>query len=144
MSKTQRTPAHVQEDPAQSLPMKVDVKIGSIRPEGNVRAYASVNLNDCFAIRNVKVVDSSKGLFIAMPSYKAGNGEYKDICFPVTKEFREQSITPLSMPTIRLSRRASGKEEHRLILKHRDRHPACVWDNPGKIYAYIYGDDDHE
>lgn len=90
MSKTQRTPAHVQEDPAQSLPMKVDVKIGSIRPEGNVRAYASVNLNDCFAIRNVKVVDSSKGLFIAMPSYKAGNGEYKDICFPVTKEFREQ------------------------------------------------------
>ena len=74
----------------QPIPMKVDVKIGSIRPEGNVRAYASVNLNDCFAIRNVKVVDSSKGLFVAMPSYKAGNGEYKDICFPVTKEFREQ------------------------------------------------------
>ena len=89
MSKTQTTPAPVPENPAQSLPMKVDVKIGSIRPEGNVRAYASVNLNDCFAIRNVKVVDSSKGLFIAMPSYKAGNGEYKDICFPVTKEFRE-------------------------------------------------------
>jgi stage V sporulation protein G len=74
----------------QPMPMKVDVKISSIRPEGNVRAYASINLNDCFAIRNVKVVDSSKGLFIAMPSYKAGNGEYKDICFPVTKEFREQ------------------------------------------------------
>jgi len=74
----------------QPLPMKVDVKISSIRPEGNVRAYASINLNDCFAIRNVKVVDSSKGLFIAMPSYKAGNGEYKDICFPVTREFREQ------------------------------------------------------
>jgi stage V sporulation protein G len=34
--------------------------------------------------------NSSKGLFVAMPSYKAGNGEYKDICFPVTKEFREQ------------------------------------------------------
>lgn len=89
MSKT-HTPAQVQENPAQPLPMKVDVKISSIRPEGNVRAYASVNLNDCFAIRNVKVVDSSKGLFIAMPSYKAGNGEYKDICFPFTKEFREQ------------------------------------------------------
>ncbi|HAP5500119.1 TPA: SpoVG family protein [Enterococcus faecalis] len=74
----------------QPMSMKVDVKISSIRPEGNVRAYASINLNDCFAIRNVKVVDSSKGLFIAMPSYKAGNGEYKDICFPITKEFREQ------------------------------------------------------
>ena len=56
----------------------------------NIRAIASVNLNDCFAIRNVKVMDSTKGLFVAMPSYKAGNSEYKDICFPVTKEFREQ------------------------------------------------------
>lgn len=75
---------------SQTTPMKIDVKIGSIHPDGNVRAYASVNLNDCFAIRNLKIVDSTKGLFIAMPSYKAGSGEYKDICFPVTKEFREQ------------------------------------------------------
>ena len=89
MRKTQSA-ANTAQEAEQLVPMKVDVKIGSIRPEGNVRAYASVNLNDCFAIRNVKVVDSSKGLFIAMPSYKAGNGEYKDICFPVTKEFREQ------------------------------------------------------
>ena len=75
---------------SQTKSMKIDVKIGSIHPDGNVRAYASVNLNDCFAIRNIKIVDSTKGLFIAMPSYKAGSGEYKDICFPVTKEFREQ------------------------------------------------------
>lgn len=94
MPKAQKTDniAQVPEQAAaeQPIPMKVDVKIGSIRPEGSVRAYASVNLNDCFAIRNVKVMDSTKGLFVAMPSYKAGNGEYKDICFPVTKEFREQ------------------------------------------------------
>lgn len=55
-----------------------------------MRAIASINLNDCFAIRNVKVVDSTKGLFVAMTSYKAGNGEYKDICFPVTAAFRQQ------------------------------------------------------
>lgn len=94
MSKTQataKTPKEALQTAAeQPMPMKVDVKISSIRPEGSIRAYASVNLNDCFAIRNVKVMDSTKGLFIAMPSYKAGNGEYKDICFPVTKEFREQ------------------------------------------------------
>ena len=93
MSKTQAAGKIPQESTQtaaeQPLPMRVDVKIGSIRPEGNIRAYASVNLNDCFAIRNVKIVDSSKGLFVAMPSYKSGN-EYKDICFPVTKEFREQ------------------------------------------------------
>jgi stage V sporulation protein G len=94
MSKAQATAKIPQESgqtaAEQPLPMKVDVKISSIRPEGNIRAYASINLNDCFAIRNVKVVDSSKGMFIAMPSYKAATGEYKDICFPVTKEFREQ------------------------------------------------------
>lgn len=94
MKKTQSADSTTQE-PVQAaaeqyMPLKVDVKISSIRPGGNVKAYASINLNDCFAIRNVKVVDSSKGLFIAMPSYKTGNGEYKDICFPVTKEFREQ------------------------------------------------------
>lgn len=88
MNEMQKTPAAAPENTA--LPMKVDVKIGSIRPEGNVKAYASVNLNGCFAIRNVKVLDSTKGLFVSMPSYKAGNGEYRDICFPVTKEFREQ------------------------------------------------------
>ncbi len=90
MKKTENTQAPAPESTAHSLPMKVDVKIGSIRPEGSVKAIASVNLNDCFAIRNVKVVDSSKGLFVAMPSYKAGNGEYKDICFPVPAAFRQQ------------------------------------------------------
>lgn len=95
MAKNMKAAAPEQADTAErtqtpAYPMKVDVKIGSIRPEGNVRAFASINLNDCLAIRNVKVMDSAKGLFVAMPSYKARNGEYKDICFPVTKEFREQ------------------------------------------------------
>lgn len=89
MKKTQTAPTAAPET-AQALPMKVDVKISSIRPEGSLRAIASVNLNDCFAIRNVKVMEGSNGLFAAMPSYKAGNGEYRDICFPITKEFRQQ------------------------------------------------------
>lgn len=88
MSEMQNMPTSASESPSQ--PLQVDVKIGSIRPEGNVKAYASVNLNGCFAVRNVKVLESSKGLFVSMPSYRAGNGEYRDICFPVTKEFREQ------------------------------------------------------
>ncbi len=50
---------------------------------------ASVNINGVFAVRGVKVLESNKGLFVAMPQYKVGN-EYKDICFPCTKESREQ------------------------------------------------------
>jgi stage V sporulation protein G len=75
---------------ASAYPMKYDVKINSIRPEGNPKAIASVNINDSFAIRSVKIMEGSNGLFVSMPSYKAGNGEYKDICFPCTKEAREQ------------------------------------------------------
>lgn len=65
---------------------KYDVKIHSIRPDGNPCATASVNIYGDFAVRGVKVMSGTKGLFISMPSYKAGNGEYKDICFPCTKE----------------------------------------------------------
>lgn len=70
-------------------PLKYDVKIHSIRPEGSLRATASVNINDAFAIRSVKVMEGSKGLFVSMPSYKSGNGEYKDICFPCTKDAKQ-------------------------------------------------------
>ena len=84
-------PVSAQGQPAQreQLPMKVDVKINTLRTDGPVLANASVNLNGCFAIRGVKVIDSEKGPFVSMPSYKSG-GEYRDICFPCTQEFHQQ------------------------------------------------------
>ena len=69
---------------------KYDVKIYSIHPEGSCKATASVNVYGDFAVRGVKVMEGSKGLFVSMPSYKAGNGEYKDICFPCTKEAKAE------------------------------------------------------
>jgi stage V sporulation protein G len=71
------------------LPMDYDVRIFGVKSSGAQRASASVNINGAFAIRGVKVLQSSKGLFVAMPQYKVGS-EYKDICFPCTKESREQ------------------------------------------------------
>ncbi|USF28532.1 Putative septation protein SpoVG [Firmicutes bacterium ASF500] len=73
----------------ETLPMQVDVKIHSLHASGPVLADASVNLNGCFAIRGVKVVEGSNGPFVSMPSYKGRDG-YKDICFPCTKEFHQQ------------------------------------------------------
>lgn len=70
--------------------MKLAVKINSIRSGQNPVAFASVNLGGCFAVHNIKIMDGSKGLFVNMPSYKDGKGEYRDICFPITKEFRER------------------------------------------------------
>lgn len=92
MAKAQTTSENPQGEVSQQdtpvLPMQYDVRIHSIQFDGPCRATASLNINGCFAVRGVKVMESSKGLFVSMPSYKAGNGEYKDICFPCTKDAR--------------------------------------------------------
>lgn len=70
----------------------VDTRIGAIYPpgtKGGVRAYASVTVDGCLGIQGVRVIEGREGLFVSMPSRKVGDG-YKEICFPVTKEFREQ------------------------------------------------------
>lgn len=71
------------------LPLQFDVRIHSIQPGESIKGTASVNINGAFAVRGVKIVEGSNGLFVSMPSYKAGN-EYKDICFPITPECRKQ------------------------------------------------------
>ena len=53
-------------------------------------AFASVTINDMFAVNNIRVVNSEKGLFVAMPQVKDNKGEYRDICFPVTADLRKQ------------------------------------------------------
>lgn len=69
--------------------MKIDVKIHALRTEGSRLADASVSLDDCFAIRGVRIINGTNGPFVSMPSYKSGN-EYRDICFPCTKEFKQE------------------------------------------------------
>ena len=78
------------EQAVQTKPLDFDVRIHSIKPNESIKGTASVNINGAFAIRGVKIIEGSNGLFVSMPSYKAGNGEYKDICFPCTKEARQQ------------------------------------------------------
>lgn len=73
----------------EQFPMQMDVRIRSLHTEGPVLANASVNLNGCFVIRGVKVMNSDSGPFVSMPRYKMRSG-YKDVCFPCTKEFRQQ------------------------------------------------------
>jgi len=104
---------------------KYDVKIHSIRPEGSCKATASVNVYGDFAVRGIKVMEGSKGLFVSMPSYKAGNGEYKDICFPCTKEAKAEFDKTVMMPISRLWPRGRPP--------HRKRNPP----NPGRSKASL-------
>lgn len=57
--------------------------------KSNCCAMVSVTLCDVFCITGIKIMDGSKGLFVCMPSNKDKKGEWHDICFPVTKEFRK-------------------------------------------------------
>lgn len=66
----------------------VNVKI--IESEnGKMKAIASVVLNDCFAIHDIRIIEGEKGLFIAMPSRKTSSGEYRDVAHPITPECRK-------------------------------------------------------
>ena len=71
----------------------VDVRITSMYPPGeagSIRGYASATIDSCIGIRGIKVVDGGeRGLFVSMPSRKTTEGD-KEVCFPVTAEFREQ------------------------------------------------------
>lgn len=51
-------------------------------------AYVTVTFDSCFVVHNVKIIEGKSGLFIAMPSRKTSNGEYKDVAHPISPEFR--------------------------------------------------------
>jgi stage V sporulation protein G len=70
--------------------MQFDVRIYPVKTDGALKANASVNINGFFAVSKIRVMEGSKGLFISMPQYKGQNGEYKDICFPCTKEAKAE------------------------------------------------------
>ena len=75
---------------AAPAPLKLDVSVRVIEPVKNLMGFASVKFNDCFVVENLKIVQGSKGLFVGMPSQPDGKGGYRDMAYPVTKEFRAQ------------------------------------------------------
>lgn len=67
-----------------------DVRIRKITKEGKMKAVVSITLDDEFVIHDIKVIEGEKGLFIAMPSRRAGDGEYRDIAHPINSDTREK------------------------------------------------------
>ncbi|MFZ5592592.1 MAG: septation regulator SpoVG [Desulfurispora sp.] len=66
-----------------------DVRVRKIIAEGKMKAIVSVTLDDMFVIHDVKVVEGQNGLFVAMPSRKTPDGEFRDIAHPITATARE-------------------------------------------------------
>ncbi|MCR4754130.1 MAG: septation regulator SpoVG [Lachnospiraceae bacterium] len=67
-----------------------NVRVRKITKEGKMKAVVSVTLDDEFVVHDIKVIEGEKGLFIAMPSKKSSDGEYRDIAHPINSSTREK------------------------------------------------------
>lgn len=71
--------------------MKItDVRVRKVAKEGKMKAVVSITLDDEFVVHDIKVIEGEKGMFIAMPSRKAADGEYRDIAHPINSGTRER------------------------------------------------------
>ena len=67
-----------------------DVRVRKVAKEGKLKAVVSITMDEEFVVHDIKVIEVEKGLFIAMPSKKAVDGEYRDIAHPINSETREK------------------------------------------------------
>ena len=70
-----------------------DVRIRKVAKEGKMKAVVSITIDNEFGVHDIKVIEGEKGLFIAMPSRKAADGEYRDIAHPINSDTRNMIQT---------------------------------------------------
>jgi len=67
-----------------------DVRIRRLSQEGKMRAIVSIILNEQFVVHDIRIIEGNNGLFVAMPSKRTPNGEFKDIAHPINSETRQK------------------------------------------------------
>ena len=67
-----------------------DIRVRRINKDGKMKAVCSITIDNVFVIHDIKVIEGEKGLFIAMPGKKTADGEFRDICHPITSETRDE------------------------------------------------------
>ena len=67
-----------------------DIRVRRIAAGGKMKAVVSITLDDDFVVHDIKVIEGEKGLFIAMPSKKTADGEYRDIAHPINSVTRDK------------------------------------------------------
>ena len=74
--------------------MKItDVRVRKMTQDSKMKAIVSITIDDEFVVHDIKVIEGEKGLFIAMPSKKANDGEYRDIAHPINSDTRDRIQT---------------------------------------------------
>ncbi|NLV87964.1 MAG: septation regulator SpoVG [Tissierellia bacterium] len=76
--------------------MKItDVRLRKISEEGKMKAIVSVTFDDEFVVHDIKIIEGQNGLFVAMPSRKMADGEFRDIAHPINAETRQKVQTAI-------------------------------------------------
>lgn len=66
-----------------------DIRVRRVAAEGKMKAVASITIDGEFVVHDIKIIEGEKGMFIAMPSKKSADGEYRDIAHPINSGTRE-------------------------------------------------------
>ena len=66
-----------------------DVRVRKVEKEGKMKAVVSITIDQVFVIHDIKVIEGDRGLFIAMPSKRTADGEFRDITHPINSDTRE-------------------------------------------------------
>jgi len=66
------------------------IRMVKTESEGKLKGVASITIDDCFVVHDLKIIEGSDGLFVAMPSKKTPNGEYRDVVHPTNNEMRDK------------------------------------------------------
>lgn len=71
--------------------MKVtDVRLRKIQTDGRMKAFVSITLDESFVVHDLRVIEGNTGLFVAMPSKRTPDGEFRDIAHPINSEMRQE------------------------------------------------------
>lgn len=70
-----------------------DIRIRKVNSVGKMKAVVSITLDECFVVHDIKVIEGKERLFLAMPSRKTAEGEFKDIAHPISTQLRDEMQT---------------------------------------------------
>ena len=111
-----------------------DVRVRKVAKEGKLKAVVSITMDEEFVVHDIKVIEGEKGLFIAMPSKRALDGEYRDIAHPINSGTRDRIQTSMRKYWKRLTTRKLQKSKYRKILKTKIPETGSKTSSPGFLY----------
>ena len=109
-----------------------DVRVRKVAKEGKLKAVVSITMDEEFVVHDIKVIEGEKGLFIAMPSKRALDGEYRDIAHPINSG--RSFWTSMRKYWKRLTTRKLQKSKYRKILKTKIPETGSKTSSPGFLY----------